>query len=461
MRVLLCVLAVGAVVGGELSASHQDVPATVVDAAAGAAFLAVGIASWSASQRHAVISFAAGLAWFAGGVAESALWVHRPLMLHAALAFPHGRHLDTTSRVVVAAYWMAAVLPSLARSPYVSLGLSAAAAVAAWRLGVRAPFGRRGFVRTSAVSATILAAGLALPAAERLVAPDRDVGIPPSLVYAGFVAGAGLVLLGGRLQPRRETDEVIELTHDEPSETLAALRRESARRRDPASRRSLDAAIELLETNRGRHADLAVHLAEVRASRRRLVEAAVVERQRLERQLADGAVRYLDELADLLTQVHARDADVRALAEQAIDEVARTREDLEQLARGLHPRVLAQQGLSVALAELGARSPVPTEVHVPDRRFPELVEATVWYACAEAMANLVKHASAASAGVELRVEGDQLVATVRDDGVGGARTEPQGGLAGLADRLGAVDGRLTVVSPSGGGTQVILRVPVP
>jgi signal transduction histidine kinase len=188
------------------------------------------------------------------------------------------------------------------------------------------------------------------------------------------------------------------------------------------------------------------------------VQAAVDERRRLERVLADGAQHYLDELEDCLedTEGHAQGAPELTTC---LEEVSHTRDDLAQLGRGLHPRALAELGLAGALEELGRRSPVPVEVHAPIGRFAEPTETTIWYACAEALANVVKHARASRAVVRVTESPDALRASIRDDGVGGASLSSGGGLAGLADRLSVVDGRLTLAS-SAAGTEVRVEVPL-
>jgi signal transduction histidine kinase len=140
------------------------------------------------------------------------------------------------------------------------------------------------------------------------------------------------------------------------------------------------------------------------------------------------------------------------------EESVRLREDLEQLARGLHPRVLSDRGLAVALEQLCSHSPVPVHVHVPAGRFPERTETTVWYACAEALANVWKHAVATQVVVQVEASPDTLTAVVRDDGVGGARLSPGGGLAGLVDRVSGVGGRLSLASTTA-GTHVTIEVP--
>jgi signal transduction histidine kinase len=121
---------------------------------------------------------------------------------------------------------------------------------------------------------------------------------------------------------------------------------------------------------------------------------------------------------------------------------------------------LAEDGLAAALGELSARSPIPVALTVPPGRFPERIETVVWYACAEILANVWKHARATRVAIDVAELRGALSATIRDNGVGGARMSPGGGLTGLADRLSAVDGVLTLASTQA-GTEVSIRVPLP
>ena len=153
-------------------------------------------------------------------------------------------------------------------------------------------------------------------------------------------------------------------------------------------------------------------------------------------------------------------ADREALLEQAIDELAGGLQDLRELASGLHPSVLTERGLAQALEALALRAPVRVELAaLPDRRLPEQVEAAAYYVVAEALANVHKHAGACEVVVRATTDDDGITVEVLDDGVGGA--DPHGGgLRGLADRVDALGGRLTVESADGGGTRLLARIPV-
>lgn len=204
---------------------------------------------------------------------------------------------------------------------------------------------------------------------------------------------------------------------------------------------------------------------EIRASRARIVQAADDARRRLERDLHDGAQQRLVALSLVLRLAEAKlpadpDAAVEVLS-GAREELALALEELRELARGIHPAVLTERGLAAAVEGLVARAPVPVTVELPDGRLPPAVEAALYYVIAESLTNVAKHAAAASARIRVDVSDDGIVtAEVRDDGGGGAAPERGSGMRGLADRIEALDGRLAVDSPPGGGTCVHVEIPL-
>jgi len=143
--------------------------------------------------------------------------------------------------------------------------------------------------------------------------------------------------------------------------------------------------------------------------------------------------------------------------------------ELRDLAHGIHPAVLSQSGLGAALEEVTERLPLPVSVHGPARRFDVAVEAALYFVACEALANVVKHANAASAMVTVRVGESMLEMVIADDGIGGVTAYAGQGLAGhglaghglanMADRVGALDGEIVIVSPPGRGTRLVVRVP--
>ncbi|HET6548856.1 MAG TPA: ATP-binding protein, partial [Solirubrobacter sp.] len=230
----------------------------------------------------------------------------------------------------------------------------------------------------------------------------------------------------------------------------AALVHDPAVLGDPLLSDSVAAAARLAAANARLHAALTAQVDELEASRRRLLAAADDERRRLEQRLRDGVERRLAALADRLE----RDG----TAGRARELLARTRADLRELARGLHPT--SDTGLAGALAELAGGSAVPVELAVADGRVDAEAEAAAYFVCAEALANATKHAAAGRVVIAVRRDDARLTVEVADDGAGGADAERGTGLRGLADRLEARGGRLLVDSPAGGGTRLVAEIPL-
>ncbi|MEU7827485.1 MULTISPECIES: sensor domain-containing protein [unclassified Nonomuraea] len=202
-------------------------------------------------------------------------------------------------------------------------------------------------------------------------------------------------------------------------------------------------------------------LAELTRSRTRLVEAFEAERRRIERDLHDGAQQRLVSLTMTLGLAKMSDGEEAAeLVDEAHKQAKLALAEIRDLIRGIHPRILTDRGLPAALADVADRSPVPVEVSVAfSERLPGPVESIAYFVVCEALANVAKHSEARRATVDGRFEGGRLTVEIRDDGVGGADASAGTGLAGLADRVSVVDGRLMLSSPTGGPT--LLRVEIP
>ncbi|WP_207400257.1 sensor histidine kinase, partial [Actinomadura fibrosa] len=140
-------------------------------------------------------------------------------------------------------------------------------------------------------------------------------------------------------------------------------------------------------------------------------------------------------------------------------ELAEAVAELDDLARGVHPAILADAGLGPALELVAARTAAPVRLDLPGRRFPPEIESTLYFALCEALTNAVKHARASSVELSVRDTGDAVVAEVRDDGAGAAVPAPGGGLAGLTDRVRALRGRVEIDSPPGAGTRITITIP--
>ncbi len=221
-----------------------------------------------------------------------------------------------------------------------------------------------------------------------------------------------------------------------------------------------------LTRSRISHLDAELHerMEELRASRTRLVEAGDAARRKLERDLHDGAQSRLVALALTLRAARRRaddDAELAAILDGAQEELQTSLAELRELARGIHPAVLTERGLEAAVQTLVARAPVPVTVEAEGTgRLPAPVESAAYFVVSEGLANVAKYANATQASVAVRCNSDRLTVEVADDGVGGADTANGSGLRGLADRVAALDGTLTLESPAGRGTQLRAEIPM-
>ena len=214
----------------------------------------------------------------------------------------------------------------------------------------------------------------------------------------------------------------------------------------------------------GGQARLRAELDEQRARRRLAVEAAETERRRIERNLHDGAQQRLVSLAMNLGMARQKFSSDPAGAQQlVVDAHAEAKlalAELRSLARGIHPAVLTDRGLDAALSALAGRVGVPVDVEVAlEDRPPTAVESAAYFVVAEALTNVARHASATRASVTVCGIEDLLVVEIADDGIGGADPANGTGLAGLADRIDSIEGRLEVRSPLGGPTMVRAELP--
>jgi signal transduction histidine kinase len=217
----------------------------------------------------------------------------------------------------------------------------------------------------------------------------------------------------------------------------------------------------------GSNADpvLTAQVTELQDARSRIIAAADAERRRLERDLHDGAQQRLVALALNLrvAEQRAANGDTRAaeLVRQAGEEANLALQELRDLARGIHPAILTNRGLPAALEDLASRATVPVEViGAPRERLPDAVEAAAYFVVSECLANIGKHAQATSATVSVTAADGHLNVVVADDGVGGAALGNGSGIQGLADRVGALSGTLTMESPPGEGTRVLASIPL-
>ncbi len=233
---------------------------------------------------------------------------------------------------------------------------------------------------------------------------------------------------------------------------------------EPELVRTAGAAAAISLENERLDAELRARLEELRASRTRIVEASDAERRRIERDLHDGAQQRLVSLLLNLKLARRKAAGERAEKENGApwDEVELTKAlaELRTLVSGILPPVLADRGLGIAVEEITSRSPVPVEIEqMPPERLPERVEVAAYFVVSEALTNVAKHAAASSASVRVAVVDGRVIIEVSDDGVGGVKPGDGSGLCGLADRVGALEGRLDLDSPAGRGTTIRAEIP--
>ena len=299
-----------------------------------------------------------------------------------------------------------------------------------------------------------------LPAAFARVLHDPAFAIAYPDGAGGFADAAGRpVELPGAAAGRSTTT----VRHD--AAPVAVLIYDRSFDDDPELIEAVAGVTVLALENRTLQAQAEARLAELQASRERIVTAADAERRRIERNLHDGAQQGLVTLALQLSLIQRRIRDDPADAEQLVasasDQLAHSLAELRELARGIHPAAL-EQGLPGALEALVLRSPVPTELQIePGPRWPAQVEFAAYFVVSEALANVAKHAGAAAATVRVCRDGADAVVEIGDDGGGGADPASGSGLRGLADRVEALGGRFTVGDALGGGTVVIATLPLP
>jgi signal transduction histidine kinase len=492
----------------------------IPDLATGWTIVACGLVAGARRPRSrtGALLTAAGVAWFAGNFA-SARWeplawtaghlafVHRGVLAHALLSYPTGRLRSRALVAAVAAGYVVSLVPQVTESDRatVAVGLAVIAVAVATPLPARGP-------------AVLFGAVLAGGAAIRLATPADAADEAALLAYQAGICVVAVDLVARLRSRRREeaavADLVVELGEHrsgtlrdalahalgdptlevvywgedgapldaagravaapEPGpdravtvverggERVAALVHDPAVLDDPALLDAVAGAARLEAANSRLQADVRARVAELDASRRRLLEAGDEERSRLERRLHDGAERRLDVLSAMLREASAgSDGDAaREAVERARRQLERTRADLHELAHGLHPRVLSEQGLAGGLRDLAAASPVEVDVAAEDVALSPAARVTAYFVCAEALANVVKHAGARRARIAVRRNEGRLLVEVEDDGVGGADPDAGSGLRGLADRIEALGGALRVESPPGRGTLLAAEIPL-
>jgi signal transduction histidine kinase len=464
-----------------------------------------------------VPDFAAPSVGLLGWLGGYALYLHRGPLVQLVLTYPRGHIHGRVEGAVVAAGYAAALVTPVWDSRVGTVALAAVLVAVAVRGYVHATGGERR-MRRSALQATVLfAAGAAAIALVRFAVPGPDTNAATLLAYEVVLCALAASLLIGLVRwpwERAEVADLVvelgearsgtlrdelaralgdpslqvgywlpesaafvdaaghELTVPEPEsgrsatmverdgQPLAVLVHDPAVLGDPGLAEAVSSAAGLAAANARLQAEVRSSLAEIAASRQRILAAADEERSRLERRLRDGAQRRLGDLAETLRLARGSAAGPGTAERIARAEVqlARTQEDLGRLAQGLHPRQLSEQGLGAALAALAGDFPLHVDLAVPVTRTSSAVAACAYFVCSEALANVAKHASASRVQISVTARAGGIVVEVSDDGAGGA--DPRGrGMRGLADRIETLGGTLTLTSAPGQGTRVTAVIP--
>jgi signal transduction histidine kinase len=246
-------------------------------------------------------------------------------------------------------------------------------------------------------------------------------------------------------------------SHDED---LAAIVHDPALRDDPQRLEGAISAARMAIERERLAAQVQAQLEEVRASRARIVEAGDAARRQVERDLHDGAQQRLVALAMKLELVKENASGASALFDEATRELQTAIREVRDLARGMHQTILSEAGLGAAVEALAERAPLPVKIDTSEARYGPSVETAAYFVVAEALTNVARHADATEACVGIVEDHGRLIVTITDDGRGGASPALGSGLRGLADRVAAADGTLTVTSPADGGTTVRADLPL-
>lgn len=477
------------------------------------------------SRRIGVLITLAGFAWFigdwavlggpAGEAAAVATFLHRGFVFHAIFTSPSGRSGSMAERIAVPAGYAASLVPwiwsnAVPATVAAMLVVGAGALVFIGSPGLLRRTKRRSLEASALLAGAIIGgfvirAAWEAPAAASVALAIYEVTLvltAGSLVVSSRLAarsdvGADLVVElgsvpGGSLEqalrwalgdpllrlgyptgvagefrdPRGDLlgSGVPELTIVHTGgEEVAAIEAAPGALADPALLESVTTAIRLDAANRALRADVAEQIEAVRASQRRIIRAGDEESRRIAKRLDAGAGARLRELSAAISSAAAQA--VSASTAAGLDEVrsslARASEDLEGLARGLHPRPLDESGLAGALASAARDAPLSVEVSVEDGlELPSEVELAVYYFCLEGLTNIVKHADATRASITIRRAPDVLHVEIIDDGVAGAAVVAGGGLGGVADRITALGGSVDLASRPGLGTRLSAELPV-
>jgi signal transduction histidine kinase len=488
-------------------------PLPALDAVTGFTLIAVGLLAWQTRPRFAAGPLMAltGFAWFLGSIASWAVFLHRASLAQLIVTYPAIRPWPR-SRLerfgIAAAYAYALVYPIAANNEATIAFAVAILALTGWRCaesGGPEHRARMAALTLATPFALVLIVGAALRLAGEttgttlLVAYELTVMLIAAGLFANvrwgewvqatvtaLVVDLGDLATAGALRDRlartladptltigywlAERNEYVDETGravvvsspdgqraitliEDGGTPLAALIHDPAALDDPTLLSGITAAAKLALANARLQAEVRAHVEEVKASRRRLVETADEQRRQLEHELRQATEQQLARVAELLGDGEPELAEVRA-------GLVAAREELRELALGIHPATLTSGGLRAAVTELVAGSPVPVELTLPTERLPAAVETAAYFICSEALANIAKHAQALSAQIQITITDTELRIEVADNGVAGANPATGSGLRGLQDRAEALGGHLAISSPPGHGTRLTAGIPL-
>jgi signal transduction histidine kinase len=490
----------------------SDVALRVMDAAVGVVLMGCAVVTWLRQRRVGAIMGAAGVAWFVGNVVSAFVLLHRGPMVHLHISYPTGRLRRPLAVLTVTVAYIAAFFETIARNPWLTGGLAVLVAAAAVDVFSRTSGPARKAGVPALAAAFAFAGVLALSSANILLdlGADRVVLVvydavvslvaiwltldlryggwteatvtdlvtqlgsrvdmsglqgelrrwlaDPSLVLGFRVGNASTYVDESGSSVQTSTGGRVTTPIIESGEPVAVLVHDPAVLQDPTLLAGATAALRLAVVNARMRAEVHARAAKVAASSRRIVEAADAQRGAMEQDLASGAERHLSEVARILGGINVgRDPAMTRQLLTTLTEVERGQAELRQFAHGIRPPVLRTGGLGAALPSLAVHSAHRTDVSVTVGRLPPAVEAALYFVCAEALANVAKHADASEVTVSVSADGESVVTRVTDNGRGGV--DPAGsGLRGLADRVEALGGSLKVGDRPGGGTIVEARI---
>jgi len=454
------------------------------------------------STLLASLAAAAGALWFLGDIAEPLVFAHRGPLTHLLLIYPRIR-VGWRRGVVIGATYVASLIYPIGRLGVVTIAIWLMVLVCVLRKPAGAAIRRRSQQLAGGSAAalwSLLAIGAVLRIAgvpvDRLLIVSYEVTIlaimtvliaddwytrwrPASLtalaldlgevgphslqqaiaqalrdptVRLGLHSATGLVDETGRAVELEPAPGRVVTELDDGQRPLGAIQHDPAVLSDPALLRSVKSLIEIALANIRLQQDINHRIADVESSRLRLMTVADAERSALAATLQESVQARLERAAALVGQlIEPGDLPERVLA---------TCQVVEAFSRGMHPRLLDDQGLAAAITDLAESVPCPIVIDVSTGRLPAKVEQATYFVCAEALTNVVKHASASKASVTVSVIDGWVVAEIADDGIGGAAPQGGGGLAGLQDRLDIFGGTLHIQSSLGAGTIVQARIPL-